>query len=98
MPGEVSTYRPPRGIGVRVDDGIDQGDSVAPFYDSMFGKIIVSGQDRTEAIARSQRALAETTIEGVPTTTPFHEQVLADDRFQAGQHSTTYVEDNLDLS
>jgi acetyl-CoA/propionyl-CoA carboxylase biotin carboxyl carrier protein len=98
MPGKVSTYRPPRGIGVRVDDGIDQGDSIAPFYDSMFGKFIVAGQDREEAISRGLRALGETTIEGVPTTIPFHEQVLADDRFRAGEHSTTYVEDHLDMA
>jgi acetyl-CoA/propionyl-CoA carboxylase biotin carboxyl carrier protein len=98
MPGKVSTYRPPRGIGVRVDDGIDQGDSIAPFYDSMFGKFIVAGQDREEAISRGQRALGETTIEGVPTTIPFHERVLTDDRFRAGEHSTTYVEDHLDMA
>jgi len=98
MPGEVTTYRPPRGIGVRVDDGIDQGDSIAPFYDSMFGKFVVSGQDREEAIARSRRALAEATVEGVPTTVPFHQQVLDDERFRAAEHSTTYVEDHLDMA
>ena len=96
MPGELSTYRPPRGIGVRVDDGVDQGDSVTPFYDSMFGKFIVAGQDREEAITRGQRALGETIIEGVPTTIPFHQQVLADEQFQAADHSTTYVEEHLD--
>jgi len=96
MPGTVETYRPPRGIGIRVDDGIDQGDSVAPFYDSMFGKFIVTGQTRAEAIERSKRALGETTIEGVPTTIPFHQQVLDDDRFRQAEHSTTYVEDHLD--
>jgi acetyl-CoA/propionyl-CoA carboxylase biotin carboxyl carrier protein len=98
MPGDVTTYRPPRGIGVRVDDGVDQGDSVAPFYDSMFGKFVISGQDRVEAIKRSRRALAETTIEGIPTTIPFHQQVLDDERFQAADHSTTYVEDHLDMA
>lgn len=43
LPGTVETYRPPRAIGVRVDDGIDEGDSAAPFYDSMFGKFVVTG-------------------------------------------------------
>lgn len=98
MPGELSTYRPPRGIGVRVDDGVDQDDSVAPFYDSMFGKFVVVGQDREEAITRGQRALGETTIEGVPTTIPFHQQLLADEQFRAADHSTTYVEENLDVA
>jgi acetyl-CoA/propionyl-CoA carboxylase biotin carboxyl carrier protein len=97
LPGTVETYRPPRGMGVRVDDGIDEGDSVAPFYDSMFGKFVVTGQTREEAIKRSKRALGETTIEGVPTTIPFHQQVLDDERFLQAEHSTTYVEDHLDI-
>ncbi|MFP8952767.1 acetyl/propionyl/methylcrotonyl-CoA carboxylase subunit alpha [Natrialbaceae archaeon A-arb3/5] len=95
LPGTLSTYRPPRGIGVRVDDGVDEGDAIAPFYDSMFGKLIVTGEDREEAIARGKRALAETTIEGVPTTLSFHEQLLEDEGFLANDHSTTYVEETL---
>ncbi len=98
MPGTVETYRAPTGMGVRVDDGIDEGDSIAPFYDSMFGKFVVAGQDREEAIRRGQRALAEATIEGVPTTIPFHQRVLADERFRAADHSTTYVEEYLDVA
>jgi acetyl-CoA/propionyl-CoA carboxylase biotin carboxyl carrier protein len=98
MPGTVETYRPPRGIGIRIDDGIDQGDSIAPFYDSMFGKFIVAGQTREEAIERSKRAFAETTIEGIPTTIPFHQQVLDDETFREAEHSTTYVEEELDIS
>jgi len=64
LPGTLSTYRPARGIGVRVDDGVDEGDSIAPFYDSMFAKLVVTGEDRAEAIARGKRALEETSIEG----------------------------------
>jgi acetyl-CoA/propionyl-CoA carboxylase biotin carboxyl carrier protein len=97
-PGTVETYRPPRGIGIRIDDGVDEGDAIAPFYDSMFGKFIVAAQTRSEAIKRSKRALGETTIEGVPTTIPFHQQVLDDEHFQNAAHSTTYVEEELDLS
>jgi len=96
MPGELSTYRPPRGVGVRVDDGVDEGDSVPPFYDSMFGKVVVAGQDRTEAIQRGRRALEEAVVEGVPTTIPFHQQVLANETFLAAEHSTTFVEEDLD--
>jgi acetyl-CoA/propionyl-CoA carboxylase biotin carboxyl carrier protein len=97
MPGEVTTYRPPRGIGVRVDDAIDQGDRIAPFYDSMFAKFIVHAEDRTEAIERGKRALAETDIKGVPTTIPFHQQVLADSTFVAAEHTTKYVDEELDV-
>ena len=64
----------------------------------MFGKFIVAAQTRSEAIKRSKRALGETTIEGVPTTIPFHQQVLDDEHFQNAAHSTTYVEEELDLS
>jgi len=97
MPGEVTTYRPPRGIGVRVDDAIDEGDRIAPFYDSMFAKFTVHGEDRTEAIERGKRALAEAVIEGVPTTIPFHEQVLSDETFVAAEHTTKYVDEELEI-
>jgi acetyl-CoA/propionyl-CoA carboxylase biotin carboxyl carrier protein len=97
LPGTLETYRQPRGIGVRVDDGVDEGDAIAPFYDSMFGKFVVAGQSREEAIRRGKRALDETTIEGVPTTIPFHRQVLDDDRFVASEHSTTFVEAEMEI-
>ncbi|QFU84993.1 acetyl-CoA carboxylase biotin carboxylase subunit [Natronorubrum aibiense] len=95
LPGTLSTYRPARGIGVRVDDGVDEGDSIAPFYDSMFAKLVVTGEDRAEAIARGKRALEETTIDGVPTTIPFHKLLLEDEGFVANEHTTTYVENDL---
>ncbi|MGQ3410735.1 acetyl-CoA carboxylase biotin carboxylase subunit [Natrinema sp. LN54] len=95
LPGTLSTYEPPRGIGVRVDDGVDEGDSIAPFYDSMFAKLIVTGQNRDEVLARSKRALDETTIEGVPTTIPFHRRLLEDDGFVSNEHTTKYVEREL---
>lgn len=95
IPGTISTYKPSRGIGVRVDDGIDEGDSIAPFYDSMFAKLVVTGQDRDEAIARGRRALDETVIEGIPTTIPFHRMLLEDEGFLANRHTTKYVEREL---
>ncbi|AHG02934.1 carbamoyl phosphate synthase [Halobacterium sp. DL1] len=98
MPGEVTTYRPPTGIGTRVDDAIDQGDRIAPFYDSMFAKFIVSGEDREEAVQRGLRVLEGTTIEGVPTTIPFHQQVLTDDRFLNAEHTTKFVDEHLDIA
>ena len=95
LPGTLSTYTPPRGIGVRVDDGVDEDDAIAPFYDSMFAKVIVSGADREEVIARGRRALEETTIEGVPTTIPFHRQLLEDEGFLSNEHTTKYVDRGL---
>ena len=95
MPGTLETYRPPRGIGVRVDDGVDQGDAISPYYDSMFGKIVVHGENREEAIARGKRALAETDVEGIPTTIPFHLRVLNHEPFVLNEHTTNYVENVL---
>lgn len=97
MPGEVTTYRPPRGIGVRIDDGIDEDDRIAPFYDSMFAKFVVHGEDREEAIERGKRALSEATIEGIPTTIPFHQQVLHDETFVAAEHTTKYIDEELEI-
>jgi acetyl-CoA/propionyl-CoA carboxylase biotin carboxyl carrier protein len=95
-PGKVTEYSPPRGIGARVDDGIDQGDEISPFYDSMIGKLIVSATDREELLSRSQRVLEETTIEGISTTLPFHLQMLNDPKFQENDHHTRYA-DNINI-
>jgi acetyl-CoA/propionyl-CoA carboxylase biotin carboxyl carrier protein len=93
-PGTLTTYRPPRGIGIRVDDGIDEGDQISPFYDSLFAKVVVAGSDRTEVLQRSHRALDETVIDGVETTIPFHQRVLSHPRFRDSAHTTTFVEQN----
>jgi acetyl-CoA/propionyl-CoA carboxylase biotin carboxyl carrier protein len=97
-PGELTTYRPPRGIGVRVDDGVDEGDRISPFYDSLVGKFIVHAEDRAAVIRRARRALREADVEGVPTTIPFHRTMLDDERFQRNEHTTTFIDDSFDLS
>ncbi len=94
--GTLETYDPPGGPGVRVDDALRQGDDLVTDYDSMIAKLIVSGQDRAEALARSERALAEYDIEGIPTVVPFHRLMLSDDRFVAGTHTTRYLDEDLD--
>lgn len=91
-PGTLERYRPPTGMGIRVDDGVNEGDRISPFYDSLIGKFIVTAQDRTEVLARSQRALEETEIEGISTTLPFHLAVLEDDVFVESDHTTKYLD------
>ncbi|GAB3028129.1 acetyl-CoA carboxylase biotin carboxylase subunit [Natronobiforma cellulositropha] len=94
--GRLETYDPPGGIGVRVDDALRQGDEIVTDYDSMIAKLIVHGGDRDECIARSLRALREYEIEGVTTIVPFHRLMLTDEAFVAGEHTTKYLDEELD--
>lgn len=83
-PGTLTTWRPPTGPGVRVDEGYLAGMSVPGSFDSLVAKIIVTGATRDQAIQRSRRALAETELEGMPSVIPFHRAVLDDAAFVAG--------------
>jgi len=94
--GTLSTYDPPGGVGVRVDDALRQGDDLVTDYDSMIAKLVVSGQHRTEVLRRGERALAEYDIEGIPTIIPFHRLMLTDEQFVAGKHTTKYLDEHLD--
>jgi acetyl-CoA carboxylase, biotin carboxylase subunit len=82
--GRVTAWQAPGGFGVRVDSHLMAPYAVPPFYDSLLAKIVVHGRDRAEAIARMRRALAETVVEGVKTTIPFHLRALADPAFVEG--------------
>jgi acetyl-CoA/propionyl-CoA carboxylase biotin carboxyl carrier protein len=95
-PGPLNTYDPPGGIGVRIDDGVRQGDEIGGDYDSMIAKLIVHGEDRAECIARSKRALREFDIEGVHTTIPFHRLMLDDEHYRSAEHTTKYLDEELD--
>ena len=86
--GRVTAWLPPGGFGVRVDSHLMAPYAVPPFYDSLLAKVIVHGRDRAEAIARMRRALAETVVEGVKTTIPFHFRVLSDPAFVEGGFSS----------
>ena len=94
-PGTVTAWLPPGGYGVRVDSHLMPGAVVPPYYDSLIAKIIVHGRDRAEAIARMQRALAETHVEGVKTTIPYHQKLLADPAFLSGEHTLPRLEVGL---
>jgi acetyl-CoA carboxylase, biotin carboxylase subunit len=86
--GRVTGWVPPGGYGVRVDSHLMAPYAVPPFYDSLLGKIIVHGRNRDEAIARMRRALAETVIEGVKTTIPFHLRLLTHPAFLEGRFTS----------
>ncbi|TYL40673.1 carbamoyl phosphate synthase [Natronococcus pandeyae] len=96
--GTLSTYDPPGGVGVRLDDALKQGDELVTDYDSMIAKLIVWGEDRDECIERSLRALREYGIEGIPTIIPFHRLMLTDEEFVASTHTTKYLDEELDES
>jgi len=90
-PGLVGEVWWPSGSGIRVDTYITSGSRVAPYYDSLMGKIIVHAADRPAAIHGMQRAIAQTRINGVATNLRFHAALLADPEFQAGGVDTGYV-------
>ncbi|MBT1181677.1 ATP-grasp domain-containing protein [Bifidobacterium sp. CP2] len=73
----------PSGPGVRIDTGVVEGDTVSPKFDSMMGKVVVTAQNRLDAVARVRRVLDEMVIEGVPTPIPLFKQVFRDDAFTA---------------
>ena len=82
-PGSVHVFRAPGGPGVRVDSGVESGDAISGNFDSMIAKLIVTGKDRTEALERSRRALAELQVLGLPTVIPFHRKIVNDPSFVA---------------
>ncbi|MDQ1732931.1 MAG: acetyl-CoA/propionyl-CoA carboxylase, biotin carboxylase, biotin carboxyl carrier protein, partial [Pseudonocardiales bacterium] len=80
-PGVVTTYREPAGPGVRVDSGIEGNSVIGGAFDSLLAKLIVWGESRDEALARSRRALAEFVVDGMATALPFHRAVVVDPAF-----------------
>ena len=94
--GSLETYDPPGGVGVRVDDAVRQGDEIGGDYDSMIAKLIVDAGDREECLARSERALSEFEIRGIETIIPFHRLMITDGTFRAGEHTTKYLDEELD--
>jgi acetyl-CoA/propionyl-CoA carboxylase biotin carboxyl carrier protein len=96
-PGQITTWSTPSGPGVRVDAGFQGGDEIGGNFDSLLAKLIVTGATRTQAIERARRALAEFTIEGLPTALPFHRAIVEDPAFtQDFKIYTSYIENEFD--
>jgi acetyl-CoA/propionyl-CoA carboxylase biotin carboxyl carrier protein len=83
QPGPIHVFKTFGGPGIRLDSGVTAGDSVSGAFDSLLAKIIVTGRDRAEALARSRRALDEFEVAGLPTVLPFHRKVVSDPAFTA---------------
>lgn len=91
-PGVITDYHTPGGHGIRVDTHVYAGYRVPPFYDSMISKLIAVAQTREEAIKKMQRALDEYIIEGIKTTIPFHQKLMKDEKFRAGDFTTKFMD------
>ncbi|HEX8236656.1 MAG TPA: acetyl-CoA carboxylase biotin carboxylase subunit [Abditibacteriaceae bacterium] len=90
--GKIIFFDPPGGFGVRVDSHVRAGYTVPPYYDSLLAKILVYAPTRDEAIARMERALQETRLEGVATTQPFHLKILRNAYFRRGEIATDFLQ------
>jgi len=97
-PGAIAAMAVPSGLGVRWDGGYVTGDTVSQYYDNLIGKLVVWAPDRDQARHRMLRALDEFEIDGLHTTIPAHKAVLAHPDFAAGTHSTSWLEQDIDLN
>jgi len=95
-PGKISAYHAPGGLGVRMDSALYNGYSIPPYYDSLIGKLIVHGRNRDEALARLSRALSELIIDGIDTTIPLFDALLAEKDIHSGEYNIHWLEHWLD--
>jgi acetyl-CoA carboxylase biotin carboxylase subunit len=90
-PGRITGFHLPGGIGVRVDTWAYTDCVIPPYYDSLVAKLVTYGHDRGEAIRRMQRALEMFIVEGIHTSIPLHQKIMADEDFQAGKFDTNFI-------
>ncbi|GAB2500566.1 Acetyl-/propionyl-coenzyme A carboxylase alpha chain [Corynebacterium atrinae] len=99
-PGSVTEYVQPNGPGVRVDSGVTKGSVIGGQFDSMLAKLIVTGEDRDQALQRARRALDEFIVEGMPTVLPFHRHIVSNEAFVGDGESfdiyTKWIEEEWD--
>ena len=91
-PGKISYYHPPGGLGVRVDSAVYQGYTIPPNYDSLVGKLIVHGRNRTEALMRLRRSLDEFIVDGIETTIPLFRTLVRNTDVQNGAYDIHWLE------
>jgi acetyl-CoA carboxylase, biotin carboxylase subunit len=91
-PGKIASYHAPGGMNVRVDSALYAGYSVPPSYDSLIAKLIVHGRNRNECLMRLRRALEEFVIDGIETTIPLHQALLANQDFANGDYDVKWLE------
>jgi len=89
--GKITGFHVPGGTGVRVDTAAYAESIIPPYYDSLIAKVIVHGKDREEAVQRMARALEMFIIEGISTSIPLQEKILADADFRAGKFDTQFL-------
>ena len=94
-PGRITNYHAPGGLGVRVDSALYSGDSIPPNYDSLIAKVIVNGGSRNECLMRLRRALEEYVIDGIETTIPLHQRLIAEPDFVNGAYDVGWLEEFL---
>lgn len=95
-PGTITQYHAPGGLGVRMDSALYDGYRIPPYYDSLIGKLIVHGRDRPEALARLHRSLGELIVDGVDTTIPLFDALLAEPDIQSGDYTIHWLESWLE--
>ena len=91
-PGLITNFHAPGGHGIRIDTHVYANYMIPPFYDSMIAKVITVAQTREEAISKMERALDEFIIDGVKTTIPFHQKLMKDENFRAGNYTTKFMD------
>ena len=91
-PGLVTDYHPPGGLGVRVDSGLYANYRIPPHYDSLIAKLVVHGNSRNECLMRLRRALEEFVIDGVKTSIPLHQWLIAQSDFINGDYDIHWLE------
>ncbi len=94
-PGKIKEFHAPGGLGVRLDSAVYAGYSIPPYYDSLIGKLIVHGANRTEALKRLQRSLDEMVITGIETTLPLFQELLEEEAMQSGNYHIHWLENWL---
>jgi len=96
--GRLLAWRPPSGMGIRLDSGVAEGQEITAYYDSMLAKLVAWGPDRQSAIGRMLSALESFPVLGVTTNIPFLLRALAHPDFQSGDYDTGFISNHPELT